>query len=76
MTARQLKTVSAVRNLFKTGMARQLRLDAHLSGIEVARAAGIAVPTLWRYENGQRLPNIQYALALAKVYKRLGWIEP
>lgn len=73
MSLRHLETVVEVRDLFRSGRARQLRLDSGLSGTEVARAAGIAVPTLWRYENGQRTPQFRQAVALAKVYKRLGW---
>jgi len=71
VNARQLTEVATVRDMLRTGRARQLRLDAGLSAAEVAHAADIAASTLWRYENHERIPRAPHALALGKVYRRL-----
>lgn len=73
MDARQLNRVAQVRDGFKDGSWRSWRIERGFTIPEVAQPAGISAVTLWRYENGQRTPRAQHALALAKVYAKLGW---
>lgn len=67
----QLKRVSAVREALLNGNARQLRLGAGLSIAELSLASGVAESTIWRYENGQRVPRAEQALRLEVVYRAL-----
>jgi transcriptional regulator with XRE-family HTH domain len=61
-----------VRALTSSGAARALRLSAQLSLGEVARAIGVGTPTVLRWENGERSPQLSPAvLAYADLLDRL-----
>lgn len=63
----QLVRISECRCKLRSGEARDIRIRAHVSLSEVARAAGISVPAAWRYENGARTPRPDEALRYAEV---------
>jgi transcriptional regulator with XRE-family HTH domain len=44
------------------------RLAANVGQAEAARAIGIGVPTLWRYENGTRRPDALTITRMADLY--------
>lgn len=48
---------------------RRLRRDAHLSGIEAARAAGLSQPKISRLETGKQVPTAAEVEALCRVYR-------
>jgi len=60
-----------VREAAQTGEARRLRLAAGLSLGEVASEVGVGVPTVWRWENGQRRPRGTAAVRYAKLLEAL-----
>ena len=47
----------------------RLRREAHLSGIEVARATGLSQPKISRLETGKQVPTKAEVEALCRVYK-------
>jgi transcriptional regulator with XRE-family HTH domain len=71
VTTRELQLIANVREKFATGKAREIRLAAHVSRSEVAKAAGVSETALWRYENAGRSPHPSAALALARILTRL-----
>jgi transcriptional regulator with XRE-family HTH domain len=72
MTATELQKVAKVREAFRTGRAREIRLSARASLEEAAAATGcITAPTLWRWENSESAPRAAHALAYARVLEYL-----
>ena len=71
MTTRELAIIAQVRDDFRTGRARTVRLAARISLAEASSAAHFTAPVLWRYEQGQRTPSARQALAYAGVLARL-----
>jgi transcriptional regulator with XRE-family HTH domain len=47
---------------------RRLRQDAHLSGIDAARAAGLSQPKISRLETGKQVPTAAEVEALCRAY--------
>jgi transcriptional regulator with XRE-family HTH domain len=67
MTTGELETVARVREALGSGLARAVRLTARVSLAEAARSAGVAAPTLLRWERGELRPRAAHALAYARV---------
>ena len=55
-TTDELLRVADLRERCRSGAARALRLGAGLSLQNVSDATGVGVPTLWRWEAGDRRP--------------------
>jgi transcriptional regulator with XRE-family HTH domain len=66
-----LLRLADVRLRARAGSARSLRLAAGLSLREVADDVGVAVSTLWRWENGERRPHGAAAIRYAAVLDAL-----
>lgn len=71
MTSDDLDQLVTMRQLVRTGDARQLRQGAGLSRRELAASVGVTVSTLTKWELGQRVPNGDAALRYARVLGRL-----
>ncbi len=67
MTRRQALELAEVRQLARSGKARRVRADSHLSESEIAAAIGVSIATISRWETAQRRPTGRAALA----YRRL-----
>jgi DNA-binding transcriptional regulator YiaG len=65
MHAQDLATVTWVRSLARSGAARSIREAAAVSLPELAASIPCAVSTLWRWEQGQRVPRVDLALRYA-----------
>jgi len=69
MSTEDLARLAQVRKLIKSGQARRTREAAGISLAEMARAIGVDVSTLHRWETGKRRPRsaaaLRYAGALA-----------
>jgi len=61
-TPDQLLSLTAARDLARSGRARELRLAARLSLAEMAGAVGVSAATVSRWECGQRRPHGPAAL--------------
>jgi DNA-binding transcriptional regulator YiaG len=66
-----LLRLADVRELAESGEARRLRLRAGLSLGEVARELRVAVPTVLRWETGERRPRGRAALRYAQLLEQL-----
>ena len=70
----ELLDIARVRELARNGTARTIREAAGLSQGEVARAVGVSVPALHRWEKGDRTPRgdpaIRYAHVLDSLIRR------
>ena len=66
-----LKIVKA-RQLATSGTGRMLREAAQLNGHELARAIGVDASTIWRWENGERKPQGEWAIRYVNFLERLG----
>ncbi len=69
--AMDVREVSWVRRLARTGGARVIREGAGFSAAEVARELGVAPSTVIRWERGERLPRAEAAHRYAQLLKRL-----
>ena len=69
--ASKLVRLADMREAAENGEARRLRLAANLSLGEVARELGVAVPTLLRWETGERRPRGKAALRYAGLLEKL-----
>lgn len=69
--ATKLIRLADVRVAARNGEARRLRLAAGLSLREVAREVGVAVPTVLRWETGERQPRGNAALRYARLLEAL-----
>jgi transcriptional regulator with XRE-family HTH domain len=79
MKKQELVQLTRVRGLAADGTARTLRLEAGLSLGEVAQHVGVGIPTVSRWEQGERRPRGRYALrygalleALAQEHQKAG----
>lgn len=63
------------RELARSGEARRLRLAAPLSLGEMARAVGVSVATVSRWEAGERQPTGEGAVRWARRLARLAELE-
>ena len=71
LTPERVLDLAAVRELSRTGRARELRLAADLSLYEVARAIGVSAATVQRWEVGERRPHGEAALRYAALLEAL-----
>lgn len=67
----QLQLVARARHLTATGEARTIRETRKMSLSEVARACGVAVSTVMRWENGERQPRGEAGARYASVLSLL-----
>jgi DNA-binding transcriptional regulator YiaG len=63
--------LSRARRLASNGAARSLRQAARISLPEIATEVGVAVSTIWRWENGQRQPRGEAAERYSDILDRL-----
>jgi DNA-binding transcriptional regulator YiaG len=66
-----LVRLADVREAARSGEARRLRLSAGLSLGEVAREIRVAVPTVLRWETGERRPRGKAALRYGRLLEQL-----
>jgi hypothetical protein len=74
MDASALIELAWLRQVVASGQAREIRIAAGITAPEVARAAGISVSTLWRYDATgprARTPHGPGALRYAGVLRAL-----
>ncbi|MDL4815490.1 helix-turn-helix transcriptional regulator [Actinomadura opuntiae] len=71
MEIRDLKRLHYVRAAAASGRARQTRVAAELTQGEIAKAVGVAQPTVAQWENGNRTPRGAAALRYAAVLESL-----
>jgi len=67
----QLASLSRVRSLAASGVARAVRERAGLSLSEMAGTIGVGISTLSRWERAERAPRGEAALAYARVLEEL-----
>ncbi|WP_408909925.1 helix-turn-helix domain-containing protein [Streptomyces luteolus] len=60
-----------VRVKASTGAARLVRMNARLSLAEVAELCGVGASTVWRWEQGKRVPRGEPALRYAQILEAL-----
>lgn len=60
-----------LRAAISSGETRQVRVAARLSISEMAAACGVDQSTLWRWEQGKRLPRGELAIRYADVLEAL-----
>lgn len=76
MDTTDLALLARARRLLKDGTALRLRVDAGIARAELARAAGVSVPALSRWEHGTQVPRgepaLRYARALAELTALIG----
>ena len=72
MTESELIAVARVRSLAKSGDAHSIRVSAGVSLAELGSSVGVGPTTVYRWENGQRVPRGDLALAYASVLDALG----
>lgn len=71
VTEAELLLLAWVRDACATGEALRVRVDSGLSQGEIAAVVPATVPSISRWENGERVPRGDAALAYARVLKRL-----
>lgn len=71
MTKAHALRLVQLRAAISTGETRQIRVAARLSISEMADACGVDQSTLWRWEQGKRLPRGEHALRYADVIDSL-----
>lgn len=76
MNARQLERLTRVRALLASGEAKRRRVDAGLSLRELADACGVDATTVWRWEEGRRIPRGHHAQDYARVLDLLAPRSP
>jgi len=62
---REIVELIHMRDLIRFGKARDLRIDAGLSCVEVARALGVHKVTLYHWERGSHRPRGEAAVKYA-----------
>lgn len=72
MTTDEVRVVSRVRHLGRTGIARVLREEAGIGLTELAGAIGSAPSTLSRWERGLTTPRPKAAIAWADALDAAG----
>jgi DNA-binding transcriptional regulator YiaG len=65
ISAAEIEALVTVRQLARSGRARELREAAGLSIGEIAPMIGVTSTTIWRWELGQRKPKGEAALRYA-----------
>jgi DNA-binding transcriptional regulator YiaG len=71
MSTDELVRIANVREACASGAARTIRVDAGLSLGEVARHVDVGVPTVHRWEVGQRRPRGEAALRYGELLEAL-----
>lgn len=71
MTKAHALRLVQLRAAISTGETRRLRVEARLSISEMAAACGVDQSTLWRWEQGKRLPRGEHAVRYADVLDSL-----
>lgn len=71
MPETNVSRLALVRHAVASGEARRIREAARLSLGEMADAADVAASTIWRWEQGQRIPRGHQALRYATVLDEL-----
>ena len=71
MNLRDLERVAELRRLIVSGEAKALRLSAGISSSEVAGPCDVDASTVWRWEEGIRIPRGSTALRYAQVLAML-----
>jgi DNA-binding transcriptional regulator YiaG len=71
MDAGTLLDVATARRYATTGEGRRIRETAGLSLSEVASSIGLATSSLWRWEQGQRMPRGPRAAEWARLLREL-----
>ena len=76
MRPADLAAAALVRADLKSGAARQARIDAGVSGAEVARELqrrghGVTPQAVFYWETGKNVPTIEHALAYGRVLAAL-----
>ncbi|WP_414720617.1 helix-turn-helix domain-containing protein [Streptomyces sp.] len=71
MTKAHALRLVQLRAAISTGETRELRVAARLSISELAAACGVDQSTLWRWEQGKRLPRGDRALRYADLVDSL-----
>jgi transcriptional regulator with XRE-family HTH domain len=71
MDETELVLLAWVRDACTSGEALRIRIDSGLSQGEITEAVDVAVPTISRWENGERSPRGDAALRYARLLKRL-----
>lgn len=71
MAQAQILRLADVRAALASGEAQRLREAAQLSIGEVARACGVDQSTVWRWEQGKRIPRGQTAIRYGNVINSL-----
>lgn len=68
--------VARARELSGSGVAREIRLAAHLSLREMAAACDCSVATLWAYENHKSRVSARIAPRYLRVLDELAQVKP
>jgi Predicted transcriptional regulator len=63
--------VAEARRLLASGEAKQIRLSRRVEISTIARDLGVSEATVWRWENGQRVPRGPVAARYAQILERL-----
>lgn len=71
MTGADLARIAETRAMVGSGRARAVRLACGVSLAEVAQAAAVTAPTVWKWEHGETLPRGQAALRYRDVLDAL-----
>jgi DNA-binding transcriptional regulator YiaG len=71
MTKAHALRLVQLRAAISAGETRQIRVAARLSISELATACGVDQSTLWRWEQGKRLPRGKHAVRYADVLDSL-----
>lgn len=67
MTSKDVLRLAAARTHAATGTGKAIRIQAGLSMAEVAKAVGVAEPTVWRWERGDHKPRGAAAIRWAEL---------
>lgn len=71
MNTESLTELSGIRALVESGAAKPIRLAARLSLNEVARSVGVSPATVLRWENRERVPHGDAAVAYGRLLRAL-----
>lgn len=67
--------LASVRELAKSGRARELRREARLSLAEIGAVVGVDQATVWRWETGRRAPQGAPALRYEALLRSLEGVQ-
>ncbi len=68
--------IARIRELVRTGRAREIREGAHVSRAEVAADLGVHETTIQKWEAGLREPSGRLALRFGRLLRELGEVVP